>query len=62
MSEANGCQAHFSKRLGEATYWGRQGRTHYFSAAFADGTSERLAVAQLTARVAIETKHPARLQ
>ena len=51
MAEAQGRKTRSLKRLGVASYSGRQGRTHYFSVAYDDGSSELLTAAQLKSRV-----------
>ena len=58
MSEAKGRKGRSSKRLGVASYSGKQGRTHYFSVAFEDGSAELLTVVQLRSRITTDTKQP----
>ena len=56
MAEAKGRKGRSSKRLGVASYSGKQGRTHYFSVAFEDGSAELLTVAQLRSRVTTDSR------
>lgn len=58
MSEAKGRQTRSSKRLGVASYSGRQGRTHSISIAFEHSSSELLTAAQLKSRVAVDSTRP----
>jgi len=51
MAEGKGRKARSAERLGIASYSGRQGRTHYFSVAYDDGTAELLSVEQVKHRV-----------
>lgn len=51
MSEAKGRKGRSKKSLGVASYAGRQGRSHYFSVEFNDGSSELLTMSQLRSRI-----------
>lgn len=45
-------RARSRKRLGVASYSGREGRTYYFNVAFEDGSTELLTVSVLRSRIA----------
>lgn len=56
MSDEKGRRARSSQRLGVASYSGREGRVHYFSVAFKDGSSELLTLQALRARITQDIK------
>ena len=56
MADEKGRKVRSNKRLGVASYAGREGRVHFFSIAYDDGTTELLTVPLLRARVAKEGK------
>ena len=51
MKEAKGRRARSPKTLGVAEYAGRQGRRHYFTVRYGDGSEELLTVPDLKARL-----------
>ena len=56
MKMAKGRKGRPNKSLGVASYAGRQGRSHYFSVEFDDGSSELLTVPQLRSRITAAAK------
>lgn len=60
MSGEKGRKGRSSKRLGVASYAGREGRTHYFSVEFEDGNTELLTVSSLCSRITEKAEPPAK--
>lgn len=57
MAEETGRKKRSLKRLGVASYSGREGSSHYFSVSYENGTVELLTVVQLGACITANTKH-----